>query len=193
MKKIHLLVAVTAVLACACANGQNKPSAAATEAPAAEVAQAPEETPETAPQIERGIEEGQLFTDFTITQEDGTKVSLSDYVGKGKFVLVDFWASWCGPCRREIPNIKAVWEKYHGDSFEVLSVAVWDKPADSKAAIAEEGLAWPQIINAQQVPTDIYGIEGIPHIILFGPDGVIVKRNLRGPQIEQAVKAALGL
>lgn len=131
--------------------------------------------------------EGRMFKDFTVEQEPGNTVKLSDYVGKGKYVLVDFWASWCGPCRREIPNIKAVYEKFHGDKFDVLSVAVWDEPEDTKKALEEEGLKWPQIINAQKEPAAIYGIQGIPHIILFGPDGTILKRGLRGEQIEAAI------
>lgn len=127
--------------------------------------------------------EGQMFTDFTIDQGDGTSVSLSDYVGKGKYVLVDFWASWCPPCRAEIPNLAEVYKKYKGDKFELLSVAVWDKIDDSKKAIEELKMTWPQIINGQKIPTDLYGIKGIPQIILFGPDGTILKRNLRGEEI----------
>ena len=80
--------------------------------------------------------EGKMFTDFTVVQDPadslGSKVSLSDFVGKGKYVLVDFWASWCGPCKAEIPNIAAVYEKYKGEDFDVLSIAVWDDPADTK-------------------------------------------------------------
>lgn len=140
--------------------------------------------------------EGKMFTDFTVIQDPadslGSKVSLSDFVGKGKYVLVDFWASWCGPCKAEIPNIAAVYEKYKGEDFDVLSIAVWDDPADTKVSAKEHGVVWNQIINAQQVPTDLYGIEGIPHIILFGPDGTILKRNLRGEDIESAVAEALG-
>lgn len=139
---------------------------------------------------------GAPFIDFTIVQDENdpenTTVSLSDYVGKGKYILVDFWASWCGPCKAEIPNIKAVYDKYHGDDFDVVSVAVWDKPEDTKVAAQQHGVVWNQIINAQKTPTDLYGIKGIPHIILFAPDGTFVADDLRGSNIEKAVAKALG-
>ena len=139
----------------------------------------------------RNTAEGKMFTDFTIEQPDGKKASLSDYVAKGKYILVDFWASWCGPCKREIPYIKAVYEKHKGSKFDVLSVAVWDRPEDTAEAAREHGVTWKQIVNAQSVPTDIYGIDGIPHIILFGPDGTILKRGLRGDDIEKVVSEYL--
>lgn len=122
---------------------------------------------------------GQKFTDFTIEQPDGTKVSLSDYAGKGKYVLVDFWASWCGPCRGETPNLRKLYKKYKGDKFEIVGVAVIDEIKDTQKAIEEDKVEWPQILDSKEVPMRIYGIRGIPHIMLIGPDGTILARNLR--------------
>ncbi|MBQ0047455.1 MAG: TlpA family protein disulfide reductase [Prevotellaceae bacterium] len=139
-------------------------------------------------QLETG--EGKMFRDFE-AEYDGKVTKLSDFVGKGKYVLVDFWASWCGPCKREIPNIKAVYEKYKGDKFEVLGVATWDEPAATLKSIEQLGITYPQMLNAQKAGSDAYGISGIPQIILFGPDGTILKRDLRGEEIEKAVAEAL--
>jgi thiol-disulfide isomerase/thioredoxin len=127
-----------------------------------------------------------------ITQQ----VRLSDFVGQGKYILVDFWASWCGPCRGEVPNLKAVYDEFGGDDFEIVSVAVWDKAEDAFDAIEEEGMNWTQIVcsaKTNQIPTQVYGIEGIPYIILIDPDGKVIGEDLRGKQIRKAVKKALGL
>ena len=133
---------------------------------------------------------GEMFTDFEAEYE-GKVQRLSDYVGKGKYVLVDFWASWCGPCRGEIPTIIELYDKYAGDKFEVLGVATWDQPDDTKQAMEELGIKYPQILNAQKAGSDAYNIEGIPEIILFAPDGTIVKRGLRGQEMVKAVEEAL--
>ena len=125
--------------------------------------------------------EGQKFTDFEVKAEDGAIQKLSDYVGKGKVVVVDFWASWCPPCRAEIPKLQALKAKY-GNKFDVLGVAVWDNPADTHKAIEELQITWPVIVGTYKLtePTDLYGIKSIPHIIVFGPDGTILSRGLTG-------------
>lgn len=129
---------------------------------------------------------GQKFVDFEIAN-DSTVQRLSDYVGKGKYVLVDFWASWCGPCIRETSVIKDLYNQYGPEGLEVLGVAVWDEPDNTRAAIAKHQIPWPQIINAQTVPTDLYGITGIPHIIIFGPDGTILSRGKQGDELRADV------
>lgn len=136
--------------------------------------------------------EGKMFIDFDGKNIDGTPAKLSDYVGKGKFVLVDFWASWCGPCRREIPNLVELENKFGGDKFMVLGVNVWDKEAEFKKALENEKINYAQLYASESNDaTTIYGINGIPQIILFGPDGTILKRDLRGEQMKTYVAEQL--
>lgn len=134
---------------------------------------------------------GKMFTDFEGFTVDGKASKLSDYVGKGKYVLVDFWASWCGPCKGEIPNLIELQNKFGGKEFTVLGVNVWDEEAKFKAALTEEGITYPQIYiprDNKDNATDMYGIQGIPQIILFGPDGVIIQRDLRGQKMKELVE-----
>ncbi|MCM1517874.1 MAG: AhpC/TSA family protein [Pseudoflavonifractor sp.] len=133
---------------------------------------------------------GQHFTDFEV-EYNGAKSRLSDYAGKGNYTLVDFWASWCGPCMRELETVREIYGKYNGKGLDVVGVAVWDEPQATEAKIAEKEIPWPNIINAQKIPTDIYGIMGIPHIMLIAPDGTIVERGLHGDSLRAVVARAM--
>lgn len=135
---------------------------------------------------------GQKFIDFTIEQPDGRKVSLSDYAGKGKYVLVDFWASWCSPCRAEVPNLKKIYNKYKGDKFEIVGVTVGDKAEDSRKALAHDGVTWPQILNGGETLKNLYGRRYIPYTMLLDPDGTIIANNLQGEELEKHLVGILG-
>ena len=136
--------------------------------------------------------EGMPFVDFSVDAGEGM-VKLSDYVGKGKYVLADFWASWCQPCLVEMPRLKELYGKYNGADFTILGIAVSDNPDDSREAIRAHGLPWAQILGTDHVAMDAYGINAIPHVILFGPDGTILRRNLRGEAIDRAVEEFLAI
>ena len=133
---------------------------------------------------------GAQFVDFEGVDDANKAVRLSDYVGKGHYVLVDFWASWCGPCRREIGHLKKVRDTYTDKGLVILGSVVWDEMEDHLKAMKELEITWPQIFNKTEA-TELYGIAGIPQIILFDPAGKIVARDLRGEEINKLLDKAL--
>ena len=133
---------------------------------------------------------GAQFVDFEGVDDANKAVRLSDYVGKGHYVLVDFWASWCGPCRRELAHLKKVRDTYTDKGLVILGTVVWDEMEDHLKAMKELEITWPQIFNKTEA-TELYGIAGIPQIILFDPAGKIVARDLRGEEINKLLDKAL--
>lgn len=126
---------------------------------------------------------GSKFVDFPFNDKDGNPVKLSDHVGKGKYTLLEFWASWCGPCRADIPHLKEAYELYHPAGFEVISISMDDDKTKWLKAIADEQMSWLQVSDLKAFAGDfskIYNFNGIPTCVLVGPDGEIITRNMRG-------------
>ena len=131
--------------------------------------------------------EGKMFKDFAV-EYNGKTTRLSDYVGRGQYVLADFWASWCGPCRQQIPDLIGLFQQYKEKGLTVLGIAFRDKPEETEQAIRDLGIPYPQIINAQNIPATLYGIDALPHTILFAPDGTIIARNIYGEELKEKLK-----
>lgn len=128
---------------------------------------------------------GKTYVDFEGEDADGKTIPFSALIEPGTYTLVDFWASWCPYCIKEIPQLKALKEKMAGKNLRIVGVAVRDVPDNSKAAIKKHGIDWPVLFNTQRRPYDIYGFSGIPHHMLIGPDGTIISRGETADQIEE--------
>lgn len=116
--------------------------------------------------------------------DDGARVKLSDL--RGKVVILDFWATWCGPCVAEIPNMLAEYEKYHDKGFEVVGISLDEERADVEKFVVENKIPWPIIFAGkgwQDPVAQFYGISGIPQLVLIGRDGNVITLDIRGEKL----------
>jgi peroxiredoxin len=138
------------------------------------------------------VKKGMQAPEISLQDFNGQNLSLSSL--KGRVVLIDFWASWCGPCRKNNPNLVALYEKFKDQGFEILGVSVDKNNSDWKSAIAKDGLSWKQVIdNAgwnSQVTID-YGVEAIPASFLVDKKGTVRGVNLEGRELDGMVKKLL--
>ncbi|HHB79775.1 MAG TPA: TlpA family protein disulfide reductase [Saprospiraceae bacterium] len=142
---------------------------------------------------EHHLDVGQVAPDFTLEDTNGQPFSMSSL--RGKVLLIDFWASWCGPCRRENPNVKRLYAKYHSKGFDVLGVSLDRKKASWLAAIQKDGLPWHHISDLkgwQCAASRLYKVRSIPSTFLLDKDGKIIAKGMRGPALEQKLKQIFG-
>lgn len=138
---------------------------------------------------------GQQFTDLEEPDVDGNLHKLSEYVGKGRWVLVDFWASWCGPCRAEMPNVVVNYEKYHEKGFDIVGLSFDQKKEPWVKAIADLRMPWIHLSDLKgwnTVASSVYNIRSIPASLLVDPTGKIVAVDLRGEQLGNKLKEVFG-
>jgi peroxiredoxin len=141
-------------------------------------------------QAELGV--GKTFPDFNEKSLNGEPLSIAKY--KGNIVLVDFWATWCGPCIAELPNVLNAYKKHHDQGFEIIGISLDSDRDKLTSFIKEKGMTWPQYFDGQGWQTKLaqdYGINSIPATFLLDGNGTIIAKDLRGDDLEQKVAAAL--
>lgn len=138
---------------------------------------------------------GNKFVDFEMADPKGEMHMLSEYVGNGKnVVLVDFWASWCPPCRKETPHLVELYKQYKGKGFEIIGVSLDSDAAAWAKGVKDLGITWPQLSDLkgwQNAGAALYGVNSIPHTVLVDKEGVIIAKNLHGEEIDVQLQEVL--
>ncbi len=135
---------------------------------------------------------GQFAPEISLPSPDGKEIALSSL--KGKLVLIDFWASWCGPCRKEMPNVVKIYSKFKNKGFEIYGVSLDQDKEKWMEAITKDGINWPQVSDLKywdNVAAKIYNVQGIPYTVLIDKDGKIIAKNLRGQELEKKIAEVL--
>ncbi len=133
---------------------------------------------------------GETVPDFTTVDANGNNVSLNDLIKNKKVIMIDFWASWCAPCRKELPNVKANYEKYAAKGFEVIGFSIDKDPKAWKKAVAEENLKWPNF-NDLDIST-LYKVKSVPTTYLIDNQGRLIAEDIRGEKLGQKLEELLG-
>ena len=142
--------------------------------------------------IQRSLSVGTPFPDFQVADLDGKPLSVAR--DKGKIVLIDFWATWCGPCVHELPNVQKVYGQYHDKGFDIIGVSLDQDKDKLTSFLQQKQMTWPQYFDGKGWGNKLagtYGVNSIPATYLVGKDGKIIGKDLRGDALENAVKAAL--
>ena len=135
---------------------------------------------------------GQFAPEISLPSPDGKEIALSSL--KGKLVLIDFWASWCGPCRKEMPNVVKIYSKFKNKGFEIYGVSLDQDKEKWMEAITKDGINWPQVSDLKywdNLAARIYNVQGIPYTVLIDKDGKIIAKNLRGQELEKKIAEVL--
>ena len=154
-------------------------------------------------QLQKSLEEiapialGEKYRDLELVDENGKTVQLSDYVKPGQYNMVEFWASWCGPCRGEIPHLRHVYDAYGKgkDAFNMISVSIDDKEKDWKQALKEENMKWTQLCDLKGWKGEVinkYKIQGVPFCLILDKEGRIIDHGVRGSELDVLLIKYLG-
>ena len=180
-KTIFSALALATVLAFASCNCKKNGECAKAQAE-----QQVADTTNATTQGEAQANDGSKFIDFTVPALDGKQVKLADVVAKKKITMVDFWASWCGPCRMEMPNVVEAYKQFHNKGLEIVGVSLDESKEDWETAVKDMGMNWIQTSDLKGWECEaarLYGVRGIPACVLINQKGEIVGRDLRAEEL----------